>query len=87
MKRASFTSDYSPSTKLNIVQAEDGDICIDIYGDGEFRIATCGGHLHGERLTSVIRRFSEIIDLLNAKDDEEILGYDENGFSDYWEEN
>ena len=65
MKRARFESDYSHA-KLNIIQNVDGDIIINIYGEGECRIATCGGKLHEETLVKVIQKFSEIIDLLNS---------------------
>lgn len=70
MKRASFISDYSPGTRLNLIQTEDGDICINIYGEGECRIATCGGHLRGERLVKIVQKFSEIIDLLNLEEEQ-----------------
>lgn len=65
MKRASFESDYSHS-KLNLIKTDDGDVCINIYGEGECRIATSGGKLHGEVLVQVVQKFSEIIDLLNS---------------------
>ena len=64
MKKVSMESDYS-TAKLNILQSDDGDIIIDIYGDGEFRIATDGGRLHGNKLVQITKKFSEIIDLLN----------------------
>ena len=87
MKRASFTSDYSSSTRLNLIQTDDGDICIDICGDGECRIATNGGQIHGARLAMIANNFSEIIDLLNTDEDSPDCKRDDNGFSDYWEEN
>lgn len=68
MKRARFESDYSHA-KLNLIQNVDGDIIINIYGEGECRIATCGGKLHGETLVKVVQKFSEIIDLLNLEEE------------------
>jgi hypothetical protein len=43
----------------------DGDIVISIHGDGECRIATSGGKLHGEKMVEVVGLFSSIIDTLN----------------------
>lgn len=67
MKRASFQSDYS-ACNLNLLQTDDGDIIVNIYGEGECRIATSGGKLHGGALVGVVNKFSEIIDLINNAD-------------------
>lgn len=64
MKTARFQSDYS-SCNLNLIQTDDGDIVINIFGEGECRIATSGGKLHGDSLVEVVNKFSEIIDLIN----------------------
>ena len=65
MKKARFESDYSPGCVLNMIQSDDGDIIINIHGDGECRIATDGGKLKGKNLVQIVQKFSEIIDLLN----------------------
>lgn len=67
MKTARFKSDYS-ACKLNLIQTDDGDIVINIFGEGECRIATSGGKLHGDTLVGVVNKFSEIIDLINEAD-------------------
>ena len=64
MKIAKIESDYSPS-KLSLTQTDDGDIIVGLYDRGEFRIATSGGRLHGQYLSDVVNKFSELIDLLN----------------------
>ena len=71
MKQCKYTSDYSPTTNLRIIQNVDGDIILKIHGNGEFRIATNGGHLHGEDLVRVTQCFSEIIDILNRRNNNE----------------
>lgn len=65
MKICKVTSDYSPPTTLCIVQTDDGDIGVKVFGRGEFRLATSGGQFHGKQLTDVVNKFSELIDLLN----------------------
>ena len=64
MKMAKIESDYSTS-KLSLIQTDDGDIVVGLYNRGEFRIATSGGRFHGKRLGDIINKFSELIDLLN----------------------
>lgn len=64
MKICKVTSDYSPRTTLCMVQTDDGDISVKIFGKGEFRIATSGGQFHGKRLTEIATKFSELIDLI-----------------------
>lgn len=64
MKIAKIESDYSPS-KLSLIQTDDGDIIVGLYDRGEFRIATSGGRLHGQDLSDVINKFSELIDMFN----------------------
>lgn len=65
MKVARVRSDYSTS-KLNLLQTDDGDIILQVYGKDEFRIATSGGQFHGEQLVKIVNKFSELIDLLNG---------------------
>lgn len=69
MKMAKIESDYSPS-KLSLIQTDDGDIVVGLYDRGEFRIATSGGRLHGQYLSDVVNKFSELIDLLNKNKEE-----------------
>lgn len=64
MKMVKIESDYSPS-KLSLIQTDDGDIVVDLYDRGEFRIATSGGRLHGQHLSDVVNKFSELIDMFN----------------------
>lgn len=66
MKMAKIESDYSPS-KLSLIQTDDGDIIVDKYDQGEFRIATSGGRFHGQRLAAIVNKFSELIDLINGE--------------------
>ena len=66
MKIAKIASDYCPATSLCIVQTDDGDIGIRIFGNGEFRIATSGGRYRGQRLYNIVNKFSELIDLING---------------------
>lgn len=70
MKIAKIESDYSAS-KLSLIQTDDGDIVVGLYDRGEFRIATSGGRLHGQYLSDVVNKFSELIDLLNKHKGEE----------------
>jgi hypothetical protein len=70
MKIAKIESDYSPS-KLSLIQTDDGDIIVGLYDRGEFRIATSGGRLHGQDLSDVINKFSELIDLINGDMDDD----------------
>jgi hypothetical protein len=65
MKMAKIESDYSAS-KLSLIQTDDGDIVVGLYDRGEFRIATSGGRYHGEQLSAIINKFSELIDLING---------------------
>lgn len=64
MKAARVRSDYCTS-KLSILQTDDGDVILQIYGKDEFRIATSGGQFHGEQLVQIVQKFSELIDLLS----------------------
>lgn len=69
---ARIRSDYSPNTCMSISMSDDGDISLKIYGEGEMRIATSGGHLHGEKLNKVIEAFSNVINTINdAREDGE----------------
>lgn len=68
MKRAVFTSDYDPDTRLSIIQTDDGDIILKIHGNGEMRIATSGGKLHGNNLVDICSSFSRIIDILKEEE-------------------
>ena len=49
-RTALFQSDYSPDTTMRITMTEDGDVIFKIRGPGEMRIATSGGHFHGQQL-------------------------------------
>lgn len=69
MKIAKVVSDYGPTGTLVLVRNDDGDICIKVFGRGEFRIATSGGQFHGQRLTDIVNKFSELIDLFNEEAD------------------
>ena len=69
MKIAKVVSDYSPTGTLVLVRNDDGDICVKVFGRGEFRIATSGGQFHGQRLTDIVNKFSELIDLFNEEAD------------------
>lgn len=66
MKMANFESDYAPGCYLKLIQNNDGDIIVNISGEGECRIVTDGGKLYGETMVQVTKKFAEIIDLLNA---------------------
>lgn len=66
MKRALFESDYAPGTTLTMVQTDDGDIILKIRGDGEMRIATSGGRLHGQNLVDCVGGFAKAIDAINS---------------------
>ena len=70
MRMAKIGSDYSSSI-LSLIQTDDGDIIVNIYDRGEFRLATSGGKLHGQYLVDVLSKFSELIDLLNKNQDED----------------
>ena len=69
MKVAKIKSDYSLS-KLSLIQTDDGDIIVNIYDRGEFRITTSGGRLHGQHLVDVVNKFSELINLLNKNQED-----------------
>ena len=62
---AKIESDYSPS-KLSLIQTDDGDIVVGLYDRGEFRIAISGGRFHGQRLSDIVNKFSELIDLISG---------------------
>ena len=61
MEQVRFESDYAPGTWLTITRTDDGDIILRIRGDGEMRIATDGGKLHGKTLVDVCDGFDSII--------------------------
>ena len=65
-KTCKIVSDYDPDTSIRLASTMDGDIIVSIYGDGEFRIATSGGRIHGDKLVEVVGLFSKIIDIFNA---------------------
>lgn len=71
MKHALFESDYAPGTFLTMVQTDDGDIVLKIKGDGEMRIATSGGKLHGERLNKCVLGFAAAIDAMRGDEHEQ----------------
>jgi hypothetical protein len=66
MKVAIYKSDYSDA-RLKIVKTDDGDIVLKIIGDGEFRIATDGGLLHGEDLVQTTEAFTKILSIFEKK--------------------
>ena len=68
MKTVRFESDYAPGTYLTMVQTDDGDIILKIRGDGEMRIATSGGKLHGDQLVHCIHGFAEVIAALSDRE-------------------
>lgn len=65
MKRATFESDYAPGTTLFLLQTDDGDIIIKTKGEGEMRIATSGGKMHGRDLVDCVGGFAKAIDAIN----------------------
>lgn len=65
MKIANYVSDYDPFTSITIIQNDDGDIILKVHGNGEMRIATSGGKLHGSAMVSVCTAFRNIIEILN----------------------
>ena len=67
MKSVLFESDYAPGTFLQIVQTDDGDVILKIKGDGEMRIATSGGKLHGKRLVDCVEGFIAVIAALDEE--------------------
>ena len=72
MKIAKIESDYS-SSRLSIIQTDDGDIVVGLYDRGEFRIVTSGGRYHGKRLGDIVNKFSELIDLLNEEESQWLM--------------
>ncbi len=68
MKICKVTSDYDPHATLCIVRTNDGDICIRVFGRGEFRLATSGGQFYGQQLSAIVNKFSELIDLINKEE-------------------
>ena len=66
MKAALVRSDYS-TTKLSLIQTDDGDIVVKTHGSDEFRIATSGGQFHGDKLVEITEKFNELIDLLGGR--------------------
>lgn len=66
MRGTLVRSDYS-TTKLSIIQTDDGDIIVKTYGTDEFRIATSGGQFHGEKLVEIVNKFSELIQLMGER--------------------
>ena len=73
MKICKVVSDYGPAGRvpagtLCIVRTDDGDIYVKVFGRGEFRLATSGGQFHGQHLSDIVNKFSELIDLLNEEE-------------------
>ena len=64
-----YESDYAPGTWLYITQTEDGDVALRISGDGEFRIATSGGKLHGKQLVECCNGFERVIKAIKEFED------------------
>ena len=60
-------SDYDPKTFARICKTGDGDVILNIFGDGEMRVSTSGSVLRGEAKTRVMRAFAEIINTLQEQ--------------------
>jgi len=56
-------SDYDPNTFMRIVINEGGDICVGIYGKGEFIIAGPGGgsRLQGKIRADIVQAFNQLV--------------------------
>ena len=67
MKIGKLRSDYDPETVLQILQLDDGDVGVHIFGKGEFRIAGFhgGSHISWEKKQKLVNLLSEVIDVLN----------------------
>lgn len=70
MKYSKAHSDYSPDTYMKMVRTDDGDIVFKICGTGEMRIATSGGHYHGQKLAAVLRAANALMAALSMEDEE-----------------
>jgi TATA-box binding protein (TBP) (component of TFIID and TFIIIB) len=68
---AKLKSDYDPDTFMRIVETEDRDVSIAIYGKGEMKIAGIGGggYLKSEIKWKVIDAFSQIITALQENEE------------------
>ena len=64
-------SDYDPNTFLRLTQTDDGDIILKVVGNGEMRIATSGGYLHGMDLVAVIQALGTVIDTYKKVSDKQ----------------
>lgn len=71
MKSAVFESDYARGTTLFLAQTDDGDIIVKTRGDGEMRIATSGGKMHGRDLVDCVSGFAKAIDAINSAKEKE----------------
>jgi len=76
MKMGRLRSDYDPKTVLAIMQTQDTDICVTVFGKGEFKIAGINGgsHIPSDKKCKLINLFSEIIDVLDGIDFENVKG-------------
>lgn len=61
MKSVILKSDYAPDTALRITITDDGDCIFCILGHGEMRIATRGGHIHGDDLVNICGDISVLV--------------------------
>ena len=70
MKTGRVRSDYDPKTVLAITRTDDADICVTVFGKGEFKIAGINGgsHIPSEKKRRLVNLFSEIIDVLDGID-------------------
>jgi hypothetical protein len=76
MKTGRVRSDYDPRTVLMITLEDGADICVDVMGKGEFKIAGVNGgsHIPPEKKNKLIKLFSEIIDVFDGIDYENFNG-------------
>lgn len=72
MKVVKLISDYSPDTFMKIFKNDDCDIIMKIYGKDEMRIATSGSRFYGEQKIRLLNAFSEIINVLEEIDKEQM---------------
>ena len=62
-------SDYDPDTCLSVHAADDGEISVDVFGKGKFRISGFhgGSHIDTETKIELVRAFQTIVKICNEK--------------------
>lgn len=70
MDQVRFESDYAPGTSLTITRTDDGDIILHIRGEGEMRIATNGGKLHGAPLVLCCNGFDAVMRAIRTSEEQ-----------------